>query len=174
MKRIAVLLLTLLMCASAACAQAQTTATLASVEGQFEIVLQYEEPLTLTQEEAPASYVYFSAEREGLAPVYVSIAPSELAEGLSMADLGEEGQRMLLAMASNGYQSPVTETRTTESGNLYLSICSNEESDIDTLFTLYKGYFVQLTQFKDDFSALTDADKAFCLELLQGIEFIDQ
>ena len=174
MKKALAILLTLLMLGTAACASAQSAAELASIQGQFDIVLIYQEPLTLTQDEAPAGYVYFTAERQGLAPVYVSIAPSELADGLSMADLGEEGQKILTAMASSQYQNPVTETRTTQAGNLYLYVRSGDASDIVTLFTLYKGYFVQLTQFKDDFSALANGDEAFCLEVLQGIEFIDQ
>ena len=174
MKKILAMMLFVLMLGTTVCAFAQSTAKLTSIEDQFDIILNYEEPLTLTQDEAPAGYVYFTAEREEIAPVYVSIAPSELAEGLSMAELGEEGQKILTAMASGQYQSPITETRTTQAGNLYLYIRSGDTSDIVTLFTLYKGYFVQLTQFKDDFSALTDKDEAFCLELLQGIEFTDQ
>ena len=46
-------------------------------------------------------------------------------------------------------------------GNLYLFVSSNDESDIDSLFTIYEGYFVELIQYHDDYSEQTDADDDF-------------
>ena len=42
---------------------------------------------------------------------------------------------------------------------------------IDSLFTIYEGYFVELIQYHDDYSEQTDADDDFARTLLYGIEF---
>ena len=154
------------------CAFARQTETLATIGDQFDIVLTYDAPMTITPLEAPASYVFCTVEREGLASVFVSIAPSELTDGLSMAELGEEGRNMLTAMSASQYANPLTEVCATPSGNMYLSICSNEELEIDTLFTLYKGYFVELTQWAEEGGQLTDADEALLTGVLYGIDFV--
>ena len=89
--------------------------------------------------------------------------------------LTEEQQLQYGQMVGAMFENPEIHLDVTPSGNMYLHICSNEASDIDTIFTLYKGYFVELIQFSgEDFAPLTEEDKAFCLSLLHGIEFIAQ
>ena len=56
-------------------------------------------------------------------------------------------------------------------GNLYLFVSSNDEWDVDSLFTIYEGYFVELIQYHDDYSQQTEADDDFARSLLYGIAF---
>ena len=100
--------------------------------------------------------------RTGVAGLYV---------GRSMADLSEEELDELRSIAGEQYENPTFATETSPEGNLYLFVSSNDESDIDSLFTIYEGYFVELIQYHDDYSEQTDADDDFARSLLYGIEF---
>ena len=42
---------------------------------------------------------------------------------------------------------------------------------MDSLFTIYEGYFVELIQYHDDYSQQTEADDDFARSLLYGIAF---
>ncbi len=107
---------------------------------------------------------------EGLASVYITIAPSDIYEDLSMNDLSEEDIMNLESLASEQYDNPEMAIEITPSGNKYIHISTN--ADIASIFTLYKGYFVELTQWHEDYSELTDADYAFMLQLLYNIDFL--
>lgn len=104
--------------------------------------------------------------------VSLRIAPSEIDAQLSLGDLTEEEQMFYGRQVGEMFADPVIDLHTTPSGNLYLHIASNEESDMDVIFTIYKGFFVELTQFRHDFGSLTQEDMNFILDLLYGIEFV--
>lgn len=107
-------------------------------------------------------------------PVTLSIALSEIGGDISLIDCTEEEQMQLGKMAGAMFENPEIHLDTTPSGNLYLHICSNEQSDIDSIFTIYKGCFVELVQYKEDFSQLSDEDREFCLSILHAIEFVEK
>ena len=107
-----------------------------------------------------------------LAPVSIVIAPSDIYETLSMNDLSDEDVEALKAIAGEQYDDPKATVDVTPSGNKYIHICANAEYDMDSIFTLYKGYFIQLTQWHEDYSEITDADYAFMQQLLYNIEFL--
>ena len=77
----------------------------------------------------------------------------------------------LLYTSGEQYENPAFATETSPEGNLYLFVSSNDESDIESLFTIYEGYFVELIQYHDDYSEQTDEDDDFARSLLYGIEF---
>lgn len=107
---------------------------------------------------------------EGLASVIVTIAPTDIYGDLSMNDLSDEEVELLVMLASEQYEAPEVSIEITPSGNMYIFI--ETEDQIDSIFTLYLGYFVELTQWHDDFSMITDEDNAFLLQLLYNIEFL--
>ncbi len=108
---------------------------------------------------------------EGLASVTITIAGDDMYGSLSLNDLSEEDVAALMEMASEPYEDAEMTVEMTPSGNGYIAINADEEG-INAIFTLYLGYFVQLTQWHDDFSPITEADDAFLLELLHNIEFM--
>ncbi len=114
---------------------------------------------------------YSEITSEGLASVAVTIAPSEEYGDLSMNDLTEEEVEQLKALVAEQFESAELTVEITPSGNAYIFVNADEEG-IDAIFTLYLGYFVELTQWHDDFSELTDADNAFMMQLLYNIEFL--
>ena len=108
---------------------------------------------------------------EGLASVAITIAPSDIYGSSSLKDLSAEDVEALKAQAGEQYEDPEMTIETTPSGNDYIFVNADEEG-INAIFTLYLGYFVELTQWHDDFSPITEADNAFLLELLHNIEFL--
>lgn len=176
MKKIVNLLLIacLLLGLSGALAQTMTT-ELAKLDNGTHIVLHHDENVQITSVNSSASdtNVWVEVNDAVHAAVTLRIMPSEIDSELSLGDLTEEQQLQYGQMVGAMFANPEIHLDTTPSGNLYLHVCSNEKSDIDTIFTIYKGYFVELIQFsRDNFAQLTEADKAFCLSVLHGIEFI--
>ena len=166
------LVLCLLLGASSALAQTVTT-ELMRLDNGVTIVINHDESVQIkpAMEEFPESNIWMVTDQVH-ANVFLNIAVSEIDSELSLADLTEEEQMQYGRMIGAMYENPEIHLDTTPSGNLYLHVCSNEESDIDSIFTIYKGCFVELIQFANDFAPLTEDDKAFCLSVLHGIEFV--
>ena len=169
------LALCLLLVASSALAQPLTT-ELMKMDNGVTIVLRHDENVQIfpIEHETPDMGFWWLTDNVN-AGVYLCITPSEIDGELSLADLTEEQQLHYGQMVGEMFENPEIHLDITPSGNMYLHICSNEASDIDTIFTIYKGYFVELTQFSgEDFAPLTEEDKAFCLSMLHGIEFVTE
>lgn len=173
MKRILCIFLAMCLMMTVSCAFALTT-TLTELDDGTQIVLDHNEAvqaLPAASEEEAGMHCWLID--DGVhAPISLVIAFSEIEGELSLGDLTEEEQMQYGELVGEMFANPEIHLDTTPSGNRYLHVCSNEQSDIDTIFTIYKGYFVELIQHKADFSALTEEDQAFCLSVLHGIEFI--
>lgn len=173
-KMLTVLLAAMLLCAAASCAAQSETIHLADLGEGYEAVLVMDNPVTLTSFEdvMPTGFVYVIASREGVADVDIVVTKSDEAEGLSLADLGEKGMAILCELLGEQYVNPIYEEKTTPSGNLYLQICSNEEeSEVDSMLTLFEGYLIEMDVYREDFSKLSEADKAFAEELFFALWF---
>ena len=175
MKKLLGFTLAALMLAGCACAEiatVETTIPLTQPDSPVTITLTCEEALEVEfDQDVPSTMVRATVHSEEHADVVISIAPSELYVDRSMADLTEEELDELRAIAGEQYENPSFATETSPEGNLYLFVSSNDESDIDSLFTIYEGYFVELIQYHEDYSEQTDADDDFARSLLYGIEF---
>ena len=178
MKKLLCFLLATLMMAGAACAEiasVETTVPLTQPDSPVSITLTYEGPLEIEfAQDVPEGMVRATVHSEGHADVVISIAPSDLFDGRSMADPSEEELEELQTIAGEQYDSPAFATETSPEGNLYLFVSSNDEWDVDSLFTIYEGYFVELIQYHNDFSEQTEADDDFCRSLLYGIHFVQE
>ncbi|MDD3213128.1 MAG: hypothetical protein PHY64_05620 [Eubacteriales bacterium] len=136
----------------------------------FNIQMELPEGATVGEQEASELVSVCEIQSEGLADVYITIAPSDIYDKLSMNDLSDEDVDSLVSMATAQYDNPEVNIEITPSGNKYIHV--NSDAGIDSVFTLYLGYFVELTQWHEDYSAITDADYAFMLQLLHNIEFL--
>lgn len=174
MKKLLSLFLALCLMLSAASCLAETMTTeLMELDNGVTIVLNHDETFVISADEDNApDYSFWMIENGKNASVILSIAPSEIDSELSLGDLTEEQQLQYGEQVGSMFVNPEIHLDTTPSGNKYLHICSNEEDDIDTIFTIYKGWFVELIQFNDDFAQLTEEDEAFCLSVLHGLEFV--
>lgn len=173
-KILTALLAAVLLCAAACCAQASETIHLADLGEGCEAVLVMDNPVTLTtfEDVLPTGFVYVKASRAGVADVHIIVTKSDEAEGMSLAELGEEGMAILSGLMAEAYANPICEEKTTPSGNLYLHVCSNEdESEIDSLVTLFEGYLIEMDVYHEDFSKLSPEDMAFAEELFYALWF---
>ena len=171
MKRfLTVLLAAMLLCVASFAAAEDTHWSLTEVADTHEIVLNTETPVHVGfMEDMPEGTVYARATRSGCANVYIIITPSEISEGISMNELDADGLALFKSLCGAQYVNPVINEKTTPSGNMYIQVCSNEMSDIDSFITLFEGYLIQIDYYHPDFSELTAEDHAFAEEILHGI-----
>ena len=138
----------------------------------FDIVLLLPDGAAMTINEQNDDYTNFGVVKDHY-EVIGTMAPSEEYAGLSLNDLTDDQVNALAEQAASDFDDAVIQIDITPSGNKYIMVSEREECLVATVFTVYRGYFVQLVQYHDDFSALTDGETAFMLEVLHGIEFTD-
>ena len=174
MKKLLSLFFALSLLLSAATCTAETLTTeLMKMDNGVTIVLNHDETFAIfADENNEPDDSFWLIENGENAAVSLSIAISEIDSELSLGDLTEEQQLQYGQAVGAMFANPEIHLDTTPSGNKYLHICSNEEDDIDTIFTIYKGCFVELIQYNEGFAQLTEEDEAFCLSILHGIEFV--
>lgn len=175
MKRlIALVLSAMLLCVPPMAGLAESYTLLKLDDTGLTITLETSEAVDLQfEQDMPAGTARVTVVSAEHADVVISMMPSELYAGRSMVDLSEEERADLMKTAGMQYEAPTFTVDTTPDGNQYIHVCSNQADDIDSLFTIYKGYFVELMQSRPDFTPLTEEDEAFCYSLLQGIEFAE-
>ena len=137
----------------------------------FDIEMELPDGAAVGERESSELVSYCLITSEGRASVAITIAPSDIYGDLSMNDLSDEEVEQLKALAAEQYEDPELSVEATPSGNSYIAVDADEEG-IKSVFTLYLGYFVELTQWHEDFSEITEADDAFMLQLLHNIEFL--
>lgn len=138
----------------------------------FNIEMELPEGATVSANTSVGEMSIVTVTSEGLADVRITVAGSDIYDLESLADLSDEDVALLAETAGMQYENPDIVIDTTPSGNKYIHICSNAESDIDAIFTLYDGYFIEMTQWHDDYAALTEQDYDFMLQLLHNLTFI--
>ena len=171
MKRfLTVLLAALLLCAASFAAAEDTHWSLTEVADTHEIVLNTETPVHVGfMEDMPEGTVYARATRSGCANVCIIITPSEISRNISMNDLDADGIALFKSLCGAQYLNPEITDKVTPAGTKYIQVFSNEESQIYSYVTLFKGYLMQIDYYHPDFSALNDDDHAFAEEILHGI-----
>ena len=105
---------------------------------------------------------------ETKAPVVVAISPADYGAHANLNNATEEQLQMLInriaeQFEEGSYNSGVTKT---ESGNVYVYA---GDSTTRSILQVYEDTLLELIQFHDDFSDLTEEDQAFAVEVLQGI-----
>lgn len=162
MKKFFALLLTLsLLCCAA----------LAESTGLTSVVLPLPEGAEIVQNYADESYYGAQIRKDGVADVMLIVAPSEIYADKSLSELSDDELAELTELIMEDMAAESTYTlETTPSGNQYLMIRERGEGNSNVILTVYRGYFIQLTQFNEDFSELTDADEAFLLDLFHALD----
>lgn len=172
MKKFSALILVLLLCLSSVSFAAGASIRLYENSDIFDVRLVLPDGASELPERSNRELGITAIQKEGLASVSVSIAASEIYAGRNMKDFSESEMEEMRNIVGAPYDDPIFSTEVTPSGNVYLHLCSNEADEIDSIFTVYEGYFVELIQYNDDFSALSEQDLYFCLELLYNISFV--
>jgi len=137
---------------------------------EFDIQMELPEGATVGEQDSSALVSVCQIQSDGLADVYITIAASDIYDDLSMNDLSDDDVELLKAQAVEQYDDAETSIEITPSGNKYIHVTS--DSGVASIFTLYLGYFVELTQWHDDYSEITEDDYAFMQQLLYNINFL--
>ena len=178
MKRMFALVQTLMLLSVACFAQAESAATtydLCTISGKATVTLTTDyAPLYISQEADQAlmndlgfARVYIST--DGLAPCVLSIAKSELADGMSLTEMGQEGIDALVALVSEQYENPEIKTGMIGEHTFIALMAYGDDGDAHSVFTIENGYFVQLDQYNEDFSDMDSTDGDFAKAILAGL-----
>ena len=166
MRFLGVLTALVLLCS---CAMAEQTLTLLTVDStQVTLTLKDGDTCDTPTEESGA-IVRLPAHRPGCADVTISVAVADLDGADSLTALSTEILDAIKADILIDYPGGTITEHYTEAGTLYLLVDAGEDYDLHDMFTMYKGFYIDLIQYNEDFSDLTEADDAFLLDIMQGI-----
>ena len=176
MKRIFALVLMLV---SVACfAQAESAAPtydLCTISGKATITLTTDyAPLYIAQDAEQAllndlGFARVCISADELAPCVLSVAKSELADGMSLAEMGQEGIDALIALVSEQFDHPEIKTGKLGEHTYIAMMMYGDTGDAHSVFTIVNGYFVQLDQYHEDFSDMDSTDGDFAKAVLAGL-----
>lgn len=110
-------------------------------------------------------------QQEGMAHVFISVAFSELYDG-NLADVEESEREALIAAQTRDFGDVTVLPGVTPEGNMYVEFHANSGTDISAVWTLYQGYFVQISLYYENGQPLTEADHDFMMELFYGMHFV--
>ena len=110
-------------------------------------------------------------QQEGMAHVFISVAFSELYT-VNLADMDESEREALIAAQIRDYGDVTVLPGVTPEGNMYVEFRADSGNDLSVVWTLYQGYFIQLSLYYEDGKPLTEADHAFMMDLLYGMHFV--
>ena len=176
MKRMFALVLMLLAIACVAQAESAMAAyELCTISGKATVTLTTDyAPLYISQEADQAlmndlGFARVHISTDDLAPCVLSIAKSELANGMSLTEMGQEGIDALVAMVSEQFENPEIKTGKIGENTFIAMMIYGDDGDAHSVFTIENGYFVQLDQYNEDFSDMDSADGDFAKAILAGL-----
>jgi len=144
------------------------------VTNNVKITFEPKSPATLEAYDLGASSdgYFCSITREGVAPVIVAISSADKEAHHNINNYSEEDMKLYIDSQTSDMEegSYTTSVETSEGGNKYVVV---DDAYSHSLVTIYDNYNMSVVQISanDDGSAktLTDADRAFALEVFQGI-----
>ncbi len=92
-----------------------------------------------TYDEVPYTFITFADVDKPL--LYISVAATELYEGVTVADLSKDELETLFATVSADMDSPSYSVETTAGGYAYLFVQDDSETDSALMILLTDGYF---------------------------------
>ena len=178
MKRMFALVLTLMLLSVACFAQAESAAStydLCTISGKATVTLTTDyAPLYISQEADQAlmndlGFARVHISTDDLAPCVLSIAKSELADGMSLTEMGQEGIDALVELVSEQFENPEIKTGKIGESTYIAMMVYGDDGDAHSVFTIENGYFVQLDQYNEDFSDMDSTDGDFAKAVLAGL-----
>ena len=142
----------------------------------FDIEMELPEGSKIDERYDDKLFSLVKVKKDGMAPVIVTISPSEIYDETESFDTMKEEEIKNIAdiTIANDPGSDYT-IETSDEGNPYIFIHTHtgEDSHYDSILLLYHGYCIFLAQMHEDFSKLNDNDTAFLLQMLKNIHFIE-
>ena len=174
MKKILAMVLALTLVAFSVAALADTVKLTENASG-FDLTTDLPEGATVkveTNDDVPYTFITFTDTT--MPKVYISVAATEeYAQDETLASLSKDDLDTLFTTVSADLDKPSYQLKKTEAGNDYILVEDDSETDSALLLMLYKGYFVQMTIWNDDYAVLTDTQTTAAEALLDTVKITD-
>ena len=119
------------------------------------------------------SLIVYSSEDETKPEYTLSIAYSELFDGLSVADLSEEEINFYKGLVASNYNDVnISDAKTEVGTQLFVFNETDSASDYVTIATIYEGYVLEMHIDKADFSEISQEDIDVGVKIFSDIAFL--
>lgn len=144
----------------------------------FGVTMIVPEGYEMVQYTAPSSmYLVIESEAKDTPDLLISIAYSEENDGVTLNDMSDEDKQILLDIMDDDFaQAEINDLVTEHGTQVYMlnEVSPDAESFYAVGFTLYKGYFVQINEFKPNFTKLEQADLDLAIKVLSDLWFVEK
>lgn len=174
MKKLFALLLAAMMLLSAGALAEQVTVNNATAV--FDVSMKLMDGYTMTENRVNGNlYINITPENGTDAHYYLSIGFSEEFDGRTMSDLTDEEIAVIRSGVAEAFAAPeMKEYDTTGGTHVLLFDETQGESDFGIAVTVYKGYFITVQAERPEYAQLTEEDLQRAVDLLSGMEFIEE
>lgn len=146
--------------------------TVGNLDGH-EVTMILPEGYTVTSLEDAGNVVSISNADTGTPDYKLSFAFSEEYSGVSSFDMKEDEFLQLSEILQAEYNMPsVTYAQTQEGSRLIILDENKSGSDFANIYTLYKGYFVQVYIARPDYATLSDKDIDVGIQLINDTHIL--
>jgi hypothetical protein len=105
---------------------------------------------------------------------YLSFASSEeYANEDYMSDMTDEELEALYELCSADCDKPTKEIKKLDNGVTVMIVKDEDYSEMGNIFTIYRGYFIQITVIHMDYKDLTDEDMQTAIDLMAGLTLVE-
>ena len=173
MKKILALLLALALLAFAPSSLADAIKLTENASG-FDLSIDLPADATVrveTNGDVPYTFISFTDETQPM--LYISVAPSEEYEGVTLASLSSDELDTLFASVSADLDMPSYQMKQTAGGYDYMLVEDDSSTDSATMVIIYEGYFIQMTVWNANYDMLTDDDLSACEALLDTLQIVE-
>jgi len=173
MRKILALIMALVLLSFASTALADAVKLTENASG-FDLALELPEGATVDVETyGDVPYTFITYADETLPYIYISVAPTEEYEGVTLATFTTEELDVLFATVSADLDNSSYQMKKTAKGYDYMLVEDNSETDAAVMVLIYEGYIIQMTVWNSDFDVLTDADTSTAEALLDTLQIIE-
>ena len=173
MKKTTALLLALLLLAGAPLALADTVRITENASG-FDLTLALPTDAAISENSHDnVPYTFITFEDAAKPSLYISVAPNEMYDAQSVADLSQTDQAALAADVSGEMAKPTYTLQKTAAGYDYLFVEDNADIDSAVMLLLRDGYLIQMFVWHEGYSTLTPEDNAVATGLLDTLKIVE-
>ncbi len=172
-KRIALLLTLVLLAACASPALADPVSLLENASG-FDLKMDIPGNAAVRVENKDDVQYTFITFADGSMPdMYLSVAPTEEYDGVTLASLSAQELDALYAVVSADFDDPSYRMLKTNTGDDYMLVEDNSQTDSAVMVLICDGYFIHFSAWNDGYAVLTDAETTAVLDLFNTLQIID-
>ncbi len=174
MKKILAMVLALTLIALSVAALAEPVKLTENASG-FDLTIDLPEGAAVkveTNDDVPYTFITFAD--ASMPKVYISVAATEEYDpDETLASLSKDDLDTLFTTVSEDFDKPSYKLKKTTGGNDYMLVEDDSATDSALLLMLYKGYFIQMTIWNEDYAVLTDAQTKAAEALLDTVKIVD-